>query len=148
MASLASAEPLPDFEGTLRVIRSGGKKAIGMDSLNVSRLYLTSDGTDWLKDKQVGSPFALPALYQPASKIPLDIWRASPSTSNGNEQSHRNVNRDGIKLTMLAGIMRGMHYDARAMQGLDVLQQYGIHSRDQHATHFRRAARAIGRSSE
>ncbi|KAF8584867.1 hypothetical protein K439DRAFT_1250653, partial [Ramaria rubella] len=51
----------------------------------------------------------------PASKIPLDVWKASPSTSNGNDQSHCNVNHDGMKLTMLAGIMRGMQYDYRAM---------------------------------
>lgn len=29
MLSIASAEPLPDFEGTLRLIRNGGKKAVG-----------------------------------------------------------------------------------------------------------------------
>ena len=29
MISLASVEPLPDFEGTLNVIRAGGKKASG-----------------------------------------------------------------------------------------------------------------------
>ncbi|KAF8583185.1 hypothetical protein K439DRAFT_1507081, partial [Ramaria rubella] len=61
MMSIASAEPLPDFEGTLKLIRSGGKKAI-----------------DWLKDKESSSGFALAALYQPASKIPIDVWKASP----------------------------------------------------------------------
>lgn len=101
---------------------------------------------DWLKDKERSSPFAIPALYQPASKIPLEVWRASPSTSNGNEQSHRNINRDGIKLTLLAGIHRGMQYDSRAMRGIKVLSKHGIHNRDQHASHFRRAARAISRS--
>jgi len=30
MISLASAEPLPDYNGTLAVIRAGGKKAAGI----------------------------------------------------------------------------------------------------------------------
>ncbi|KAF8516406.1 hypothetical protein BU17DRAFT_67419 [Hysterangium stoloniferum] len=129
MMSLYSAEPLPDFEGTLQLIRSGGKKA-----------------ADWLKDKEAASGFALAGIYQPLSKIPLEIWKASPLTSNGNEQAHRNINRDGIKLTMLAGIMRGMQFDSRCMASLNILCKYGINMRDQQATHFRRAARAIQRS--
>ncbi|KAF8575834.1 hypothetical protein K439DRAFT_1623294 [Ramaria rubella] len=86
MMSIASAEPLPNFKATLELIRQGGKKA-----------------ADWLKNKESASGFAIAALYQPASKIPIEIWKASPLTSNGNEQAHRNINCDGIKLTMLAG---------------------------------------------
>ena len=74
--------------------------------------------SDWLKDKEMSSPFAIPALYQPVSKIPLEVWCASPSTSNGNKQAHRSINEDGTKLTMLAGIHRGMQYDVHAIQGL------------------------------
>ncbi|KAF8576945.1 hypothetical protein K439DRAFT_1622492 [Ramaria rubella] len=48
---------------------------------------------------------------------------------------------------MLAGIMRGMQYDSRAMIGVELLRTYGILSRDQQQTHFRRAIRAIVRSS-
>ncbi|KIJ44892.1 hypothetical protein M422DRAFT_251516 [Sphaerobolus stellatus SS14] len=121
MMSLASAEPLKDLPGTLQII------------LNRA----------WLKDKQEGSPFALPALYQPLSKIPLDIWKVSLTTLNGNEQAHRSINRDGAKLTMLAGIMNGMQYDARAMRDLFVLLEYRIRTRDQTATHFRRLLRQL-----
>ncbi|KAF8572605.1 hypothetical protein K439DRAFT_1625662 [Ramaria rubella] len=60
--------------------------------------------------------------------------QASPSNSNGNEQAHCNINRDGIKLTMLAGIMRGMQYDSRPMSGLELLRTYGISSRDRQQT--------------
>jgi len=31
MFSIASTEPLPDFDGTLEIIRKGGKKAVGMN---------------------------------------------------------------------------------------------------------------------
>ncbi|KAG2130545.1 hypothetical protein BD769DRAFT_1292574, partial [Suillus cothurnatus] len=67
----------------------------------------------WLKDKVETNKFALPALYHPASLIPEDIWRACPATTNGNEQAHRNVNRDGVNLTLLGGIMRGRAFDDR-----------------------------------
>jgi hypothetical protein len=98
-----------------------------------------------LKDKITGTKFALPALYQPMSLIPLEIWKASPSSTNGNEQSHRNVNRDGVNLTLLAGIMRGMQYDARAMSALSLYSSHGIYHRDQISTHFRRAQRSVNR---
>ncbi|KIJ37987.1 hypothetical protein M422DRAFT_259373 [Sphaerobolus stellatus SS14] len=76
MMSLASAHELEDFEGTLAVIRRGGKKA-----------------ADWLKDKLAADGFALAGIYRPKSRMPLDIWQAAPNTSNGNEQAHRNINR-------------------------------------------------------
>ncbi|KAG2132229.1 hypothetical protein BD769DRAFT_1309396, partial [Suillus cothurnatus] len=65
----------------------------------------------WLKDKLDGMKFALPALYQPMSLIPLTIWKASPSTTNGNEQAHHNAYHEGVHLTLLAGIMKGMKFD-------------------------------------
>ncbi|KAJ7817391.1 hypothetical protein B0H14DRAFT_2374051 [Mycena olivaceomarginata] len=120
MLSLASSEFHPDLDGALKIIENGGPKAKA-----------------WLKDKITGTKFALPALYQPMSLIPLEIWKASPSSTNGNEQSHRNVNRDGVNLTLLAGIMRGMQYDARS--------SHGIYHRDQISTHFRRAQRSVNR---
>ncbi|KAF8587656.1 hypothetical protein K439DRAFT_1407319 [Ramaria rubella] len=124
MMIIASAEPLLNFEATLQVIRQGGKKA-----------------ADWLKNKESACGcFAIVALYQPASKILIEIWKASPSTSNSNEQAHRNLNHDRIKLTMLVGIMRGMQYDSHAMSGLTLLCTYSISSRDQQQTHFRHAS--------
>ncbi|KAF8576790.1 hypothetical protein K439DRAFT_1622602 [Ramaria rubella] len=116
MMSIASAKPLPNFEATLQQIQQGGKKA-----------------ADWLRNKETACGFDLAALYQPASKIPIDIWKASPSTSNGNEQAHRSINRDGTKLTMLAGIMRRMQYDSQAMSGLTLLcavQKHTAHTHD------------------
>ncbi|KAF8573740.1 hypothetical protein K439DRAFT_1624842 [Ramaria rubella] len=130
MMSVTSAEPLPNFKATLQQIRTGGKKA-----------------GDWLKNKQSAGGFALAALYQPASKISIEVWKALPSTSNSNKQAYRSINRDGVKLMMLAGIMHGMQYDSHAMTGLKLLSTYSISSRDQQPTHFRRAARVIVQSS-
>ncbi|KAJ7505090.1 hypothetical protein B0H11DRAFT_1709164 [Mycena galericulata] len=128
MLSLSSSQVHPDLEGAFRIIENGGRKAKA-----------------WLKDKRVGSKFALPALYQPMSLIPLEIWKSAPSTTNGNEQAHRNINRDGVNLTMLGGIMRGMQYDARTMGSLELHSSQGIYSRDQTSTHFRRLQRSLNR---
>ncbi|KAF8833986.1 hypothetical protein BDN67DRAFT_915867, partial [Paxillus ammoniavirescens] len=88
----------------------------------------------WLKDKET-SKFMIPALYQPRSLIPPYIWKASPSTTNGNEQSHRNANRDGIGLTLLAGIMRGQQCNIRVLSSIDLHISHGINTRDTASTY-------------
>ncbi|KIJ37989.1 hypothetical protein M422DRAFT_259375 [Sphaerobolus stellatus SS14] len=70
MMSLASAEELPlaVYTQIVATIRGGGKKAV-----------------DWFRDKEAADGWALAAIYRPKSKIPVHIWKAAPSTSNGNE---------------------------------------------------------------
>ncbi|KIJ27110.1 hypothetical protein M422DRAFT_271724 [Sphaerobolus stellatus SS14] len=43
---------------------------------------------DWLKDKRSAENSILAAIYRPLSKLPVEVWKASPNTTNGNEQSH------------------------------------------------------------
>ncbi|KAF9232988.1 hypothetical protein BU15DRAFT_66970 [Melanogaster broomeanus] len=131
MMSLATSEQHPDIQATLNCIRNGGPKAAA-----------------WLKDKIDSTKFALPALYQPESLIPSIIWKACPSTTNGNEQAHRNAYRDGVNLTLLAGIMKGMKYDQAAMVSIDTHSTFGIMTRDTDATHAFRAARAVSRKGK
>ena len=69
--------------------------------------------------------------------------KVSPTTMNGNEQSHRNVNRDGVGLTLLASVMRGMQYDKRAYHGIEGLTTTGVHMRDEIATHHIQKRRTI-----
>ncbi|KIJ29181.1 hypothetical protein M422DRAFT_269448 [Sphaerobolus stellatus SS14] len=96
MMSLASAEPLADLPGTLDLIRrQGGKK-----------------GNDWLNDKLAAEGFALAGICRQRSLIPVESWKAAPNTTNGNEQAHRDANRDGVHLSLFAGIMRILQYDS------------------------------------
>ena len=99
----------------------------------------------WLKDKETAK-FMIPALYQPYSLIPPYIWKASPSTTNGNEQAHRNINRNGTGLTLLAGIMRGQQHDMQMISGIDLHVSQGINTRDTISTHTFRATRAVSRT--
>ena len=87
----------------------------------------------------------IPALYQPASLIPLEIWKASPSTTNGNEQAHRNINHDGVNLSVLGAIMHGMQYNRRVEASLGLHESHGIYTRNQLATHFYRMVRSVNR---
>lgn len=79
-----------------------------------------------LKEKETAK-FVLPAIYRPMILIPLYIWKASPSITNGNEQARRNVNLDGIDLILLAGIMRGFQYVC-AMSSMDLHITHGINT--------------------
>ena len=87
-------------------------------------------------------------MYRPLSLIPEDIWKATPATSNGNEQAHRDVNRDGTKLSLLGGVMRGREYDHRAIISHELQDNERIYVRDQLSTDFRRQSRAINRAGE
>ncbi|KIJ47868.1 hypothetical protein M422DRAFT_248459 [Sphaerobolus stellatus SS14] len=71
MMSLYSADPIHNYEAMIALIAAGGKKA-----------------SDWLKDKRSAENSILAAIYRPLSKIPVEAWKASPNTTNGNEQSH------------------------------------------------------------
>jgi hypothetical protein len=56
-----------------------------------------------------------------------------------------NIMRDGIGLTLLGGIMRALQHDFRIMVGILLQQTFGMHSRDQQATEYRRAHYFISR---
>ncbi|EJD41424.1 hypothetical protein AURDEDRAFT_169588 [Auricularia subglabra TFB-10046 SS5] len=128
MYSLAATQPHRDFKRATDIIRAGNTKA-----------------RNWLYDKEVLAPFALPALYQPLSKIPLHIWLAGASTSNGVEQAHRNVNRDGKGLPLVGGIQRGMHHDVREARSGAVARTENIQKRYRPATHALRQNRTLQR---
>ena len=78
--------------------------------------------------------------------IPIGIWGAAPNTTNGNEQSHRNVNRDGVKLALYPGVMRSLNYDHRQLNIIQVSREHNIPTRDQLPTEYRRASRALVKS--
>lgn len=99
---------------------------------------------DWLKEKLLHEGFyALAAIYWPESKMPLESWKAAPSTSNGNEQAHRNIYRDGTTLTLLAGIIHGLQFDFRMLENIRIFTDEAIQPRDQNSTHFQRLLRGI-----
>ncbi|KIJ29832.1 hypothetical protein M422DRAFT_268703 [Sphaerobolus stellatus SS14] len=126
----ALADPIPDYKGTIALIKAGGKKA-----------------SDWLKDKLSAENSLLAAIYCPLSKIPVEVWKASPNTTNGNEQSHRNIYCDGRTMLLVPGAMCGFQYDSRSMVSLKLFKEHGIQPRDQLPTYYLRASRALVRTS-
>jgi len=99
-------------------------------------------------DDKTKTTFVIPAIYRPASKIPLSVWLAAPATTNGNEQTHRNINRDGTRLSLLAATIRGLQYDTRHLATIDLFLKKGIFHRDQLPTHSFRANRAVLRGGK
>ncbi|KZV84152.1 hypothetical protein EXIGLDRAFT_776848 [Exidia glandulosa HHB12029] len=141
MLSLASSEALPDLDATLAVIRGGGKAAQGMSA--IGRCAITNEYPDWLKDKLSAEMWPLRALYQPLSNIPLDVWKAAPRTTNGNEQAHHNVNLDGTQLALVAGIMYGAEFDNRLLSTRRAAATSGVNTR-YHVSHgLHRATRGL-----
>lgn len=112
-------------------IRGGRKKAI-----------------DWLEDKLTGSPFALPAIYQPRPNIPLDHWLPANYTANRIEQKPADLNRDGKQLLLLSGIMLGYQYDTRALQVQSISTAFLMWPRYQEATTSARLQLAVHRQGE
>ena len=88
----------------------------------------------WLADKE-DAGFVIPALYFPRSLMPPKVWKASPTTTNGNEQAHRNINRDGISLTLLGCVMHGQDYNAQVNKSIETHSIYRIHTRNRISTH-------------
>jgi len=80
--------------------------------------------------------------------MPLDVWKASPNTTNGNEQSHRNVNRDGVKLVPIAGALLSKAYDQRSLTSIKVFEEDGINTCNQVSTHFHSGCRSLVRGGE
>ncbi|EJD42614.1 hypothetical protein AURDEDRAFT_168425 [Auricularia subglabra TFB-10046 SS5] len=128
MWSLAATETHTDFLGACERIWKGGTAA-----------------ANWIKEKEL---FALAALYQPLSKIPLDLWLAGNPTTNGVEQKHRDIYRDGKSLTLMGGINRGMQHDLREIAQVSLVVNEGIDRRYNRADHTFRQYRRIQRSAQ
>ncbi|KAF8547224.1 hypothetical protein OG21DRAFT_1425240 [Imleria badia] len=127
MHNLSSFEPI-ELARTCQIIRSEGKKA-----------------NTWLDNKILGNKFALAGLYFPESLMPAEFWKACSRTSNGNEQAHRSINRNGTGHTLLAGVMHGQEYDERAFRSIAIHNSYGINTQYQASTHHFRASRSVSR---
>ncbi|KIJ30983.1 hypothetical protein M422DRAFT_267398 [Sphaerobolus stellatus SS14] len=107
MMRLASAEPLADLPGILDLIHCEGRKK----------------GNDWLKDKLVADRYALTGICCQMSLIPVESWKAGPNTTNGNEQAHRDANRDGIRLSLFLLIsLLTAFFEVLATQWVDLLR--------------------------
>ncbi|KAF8515754.1 hypothetical protein JB92DRAFT_3114722 [Gautieria morchelliformis] len=61
------------------------------------------------------------------------------------EETTELIRRGGPRAS---AIMRGMHYDKRAMAAVDLMDRAGIHQRDQPHDYFRRVGRAVLRQEE
>jgi len=54
------------------------------------------------------------------SYILLAVWKAGDSTSNLIESVHADVNREGVRCTLVGGIKKGEAFDMLKMRSLKV----------------------------
>jgi hypothetical protein len=54
------------------------------------------------------------------SYIPLAVWKAGDSTSNLIESVHADVNREGVRCTLVGGIKKSEAFDMLKMRSLKV----------------------------
>ncbi|KAF8189164.1 hypothetical protein K438DRAFT_1936105 [Mycena galopus ATCC 62051] len=99
----------PDWEGTIASICQLGGKA----------------GEDWVQDK-IRSKFAFEGWCWEKSHIPESVWRAGQSHSNLIESVHADVNREGVRCTLLGGLKKGQSFDTDKMRTLKTFEDYQI----------------------
>lgn len=87
-------------------------------------------GIDWLANKEMADGLLLAGAYGARSWIDLDDWLAAPDDTNGVEQSHRDIYRDGTQLSLVAALMYGMQFDRRAEEALRNFEASGVRHSD------------------
>ncbi|KAJ7722544.1 hypothetical protein B0H14DRAFT_2642118 [Mycena olivaceomarginata] len=92
----------PDWDATIASIRQLGGKA---------------GEEDWVQDK-IRSKFAFEGWCWEKSHIPESVWRAGQSHSNLVESVHADVNREGVRCTLLGGLKKGQSFDTQKMRTL------------------------------
>ncbi|KAF5366384.1 hypothetical protein D9758_009754 [Tetrapyrgos nigripes] len=98
-----------DWDGTLNAICTLGGKT----------------GIDWVNNKQ-SSCFAFPGLCWQKSLIPYDVWIARTMSTNPNEGGHHDVNREGVRNSLVGGTKKAMHFDHLKQQSLKINENLGI----------------------
>ncbi|KAK7013858.1 hypothetical protein R3P38DRAFT_3322433 [Favolaschia claudopus] len=102
----------PSWDDTVAAIQREGGKA----------------GTDWVQDK-IRCKFAFPAICWERSFIPEEVWKAGEGHTNLIESVHADVNREGVRCTLVGGIKKGQAFDKMKMRTLEILvfEEYDIH---------------------
>lgn len=63
------------------------------------------------------------------SRIPKAIWLTTPSSTNIGEAAHRDIQREGVKLTLLGAILRGNAHDRNVRRSREAFEQTRVEPR-------------------
>lgn len=112
-----------DWDSTIsEIVEKGGK--VGKGEFTMHRYpgtRLRADVIDlaWIENKK-RSGFAFAAMCWEKSFIPLEIWKAGDANTNIVESVHSDINLEGVRCTLLGGIMKAEIYDWNKMEALKV----------------------------
>ncbi|KAJ2930331.1 hypothetical protein H1R20_g6738, partial [Candolleomyces eurysporus] len=116
----------PDWDTTIsEIVEKGGKV-----------------GKAWIENKK-RSGFAFSAMCWEKSFIPLEIWKAGDANTNIVESVHSNINLEGVRCTLLGGIMKAEIYDWNKMEALKNKEKSGIRLSYQQQHPFENAERML-----
>ncbi|KAJ3873403.1 hypothetical protein F5051DRAFT_337723 [Lentinula edodes] len=117
-----------DWEGTLELIEEQGGKA----------------GQNWVADK-VRTKFAFPGICWERSYIPLEIWNARRRDSNIAEIVHADINREGVRCTLVGGVQKGQHFDQMKLAALKNCESMGVRDSYRSKNLFENATKNLNR---
>jgi hypothetical protein len=103
----------PNWDDTISAIQTtGGKAGKGVCYLltALTDSFSPIHNLDWVQDKIRGK-FAFPALCWEQSFIPEDVWKAGEAHSNLIESIHTDVNREGVRCTLVGGLKKGQAFN-------------------------------------
>ena len=84
-----------------------------MSTLRGYHLNTSSYVLAWYDDKE-NSRFALSGICWERSKIPEAVWLAGPDHTNTGEAAHFDIQREGVRLSLLVAIIHGRRNDLNA----------------------------------
>ncbi|EJD35077.1 hypothetical protein AURDEDRAFT_175844 [Auricularia subglabra TFB-10046 SS5] len=132
MLSLASADPLPDFEALVRLIKQKGSK----------------EANQWLAEKELSDRSGLRALYQPLSFIPVQIWKSGPSSTNARESAQGRDILSGKGLNLVGGLVTAWFDDRDEMRSFRSHLNFGISRHYTEPTVAHRAMTSLVRNAK
>ncbi|KAF8058596.1 hypothetical protein FPV67DRAFT_1428067 [Lyophyllum atratum] len=101
------------------------------DTVDSIKVQGGQKGINWVSDKQRGDGFAFKGICWEKSLIPLKVWQTGDkaehdSGSNVVESVHADVNREGVRCTLLGGLKKGQYYDTVKLKTLTAMEDTGV----------------------
>lgn len=80
---------------------------------------------NWLDHKD-HNPWVLQCLSLATTKINRNDWMSTSKNTNNVESDHSNIQRDGVKLSLVSAVQKGRSYDQRNLQNSKHVQFSGV----------------------
>jgi len=80
---------------------------------------------NWLEHKDK-NPWVLQCLSLATTKMNSQDWKSSSFNTNNAESAHAQSQREGVKLTLMSAVNKGMRLDSRQFEAAQAMQTVGV----------------------